>query len=190
MSAPTGQAAPAPGGAAAGLLTPEVLAMVGVTGPRLTAPAPVERDALRRFVQASMEQDPIHWDDEVARASRYGEVVAPPLYPVHVFRRPAGTPDPLDRLAEDPDWDGTDTSGLGSLPEIDLPLPRLLNGGVGAEVFRLARLGDVISMQARYLDLEEKATRSGPMVVVRVGTDYTLDTGEPLLRTVQTILRR
>ena len=38
-------------------------------------------------------------DEASARSSRYGAIVAPPLYVLHAARRAPGTPDPLERLA-------------------------------------------------------------------------------------------
>jgi acyl dehydratase len=136
-----------------------------------------------------MEVDPIHWDDEAARARGQDGVVAPPLYPLHAFPRPAGTPDPLDALADDADWDGIELVEDG-LPPADVPLPRLLNGGVAAEVFRLARIGDRISAQSRYAELTEREGRDGPMVFVVVETDYRDQDGELLLRTRTTMIAR
>ena len=122
-----------------------------------------------------MEGNPVHWDEEAAAASRYGEVVATPLYPMHsTTRRAPGTADPLDRVHDDPGWDGTDlAAGLGGLPPIDVPLKRILNGGTEAEFFRLAKLGDVVSAQSRYTDISEREGRSGPMVLLKVETTYT-----------------
>jgi N-terminal half of MaoC dehydratase len=171
------------------VLTPELQALVGVEGPVRTAAAPVGRDALRRFVQAAMEIDPIHWDDAVARARGYDGVVAPPLYPLHAFPRPDGAPDPFIALDADPDWDGIELVEDG-LPPLDVALPRLLNGGVAAEVFALARIGDVISARSRYAEITERTGRSGPMVFVVVETDYRDQTGRLLLRTRTTMIAR
>ena len=176
-------------GVSAEVITPELRALVGVEGPVRTAPSPLGRDALRRFVQAAMEIDPIHWDDAAARAQGHDGVVAPPLYPLHAFPRPDGSPDPLAALDEDPEWDGIELVEDG-LPPLDVPLPRLLNGGVAAEVFALARIGDVISARSRYAELTERAGRSGPMVLVVVETDYRDQTGRMLLRTRTTMIAR
>jgi acyl dehydratase len=177
------------GVSAGGVHGPELRALVGVQGPERTAPAPLGLDALRRFVQAAMEVDPIHWDDAAARARGYDGVVAPPLYPLHAFPRADGAPDPFDALGDDPDWDGIELVEDG-LPPLEVPLPRLLNGGVAAEVFALARIGDVISARSRYADISERAGRSGPMVLVVVETDYRDQTGRLLLRTRTTMIAR
>lgn len=179
---------PSPG-PRAGVLTPEMLALVGVAGPVLTAPAALGEDTLRRFCQAAMETDPIHFDTDAARTAGYAGIVAPPLYPLHAFPRQPGTPDPLDALAGDPDWDGIELVQDG-LPPLELGLTRLLNGGVEAEVFSLARVGETICCQSRYADIHERAGRTGPMVFVTVQTDYHTAAGRPLLRVRTTMIAR
>jgi acyl dehydratase len=176
--------------AAIDYLTPEVLALVGAKGPKVTAPVPLTEERLRRFMQGVMEDDPIHWDHEAAAASRYGEIVATPLWPGHAFVRAAGTPDPLDRLAEDPEWDGAGGSSQGGLPPLDLPLVRILNGGTEAEFFQLAKVGDVISSQAEYADITQREGRSGTLVIVRVRTVYTNQDDDVLVVVTSSLIRR
>jgi acyl dehydratase len=174
-----------------GFVTDEIRALIDVPGPRLTAVGPLGEDELRRFVQAVMETNPVHWDEGAARASRYEGLVAPPLYVWHALRREPGSPDPLDRLSSQPDWDGLDVSGgVGGLPPIDVPLRRVLNGGTEAEFFRLPRVGDVISAQSRYLDMVDREGRSGPMVFVTVETTYTNQDEQLLARVLSTIIMR
>jgi acyl dehydratase len=172
-------------------VTDEVRALIGVTGPKRTAPHPLGPDALRRFVQGAMETDPIHWDVAAAAARGHDGVVATPLYPVNAFPRPDGAPDPLERLVDDPEWDGSDVgAGLGGLPPVEIALKRVLNGGVDAEFHQLARVGDVISSQSRYLDIVERDGRSGTMVLVTVETTYTNQDDAVLLRVRSTIIIR
>ncbi len=173
----------------AGVITDEIRALVGTEGPLRVAPGPLGADTLRRFAQAAMEVDPIHWDAEAARARGYEGIVAPPLFPLHAFPRAPGTADPLDALAGDPDWDGIELVEDG-LPPVDVPLPRLLNGGVAAEVFGLARVGDVLSARSRYAGISEREGSSGPMVLVVVETDYRDQDARLLLRTRTTMIAR
>ena len=67
---------------------------------------------------------------------------------------------------------------------------RLLNGGVEAEIYGLAELGDTITCQARYADIHERGGRSGPMVFVVVQTDYRTTAGRALLRARTTMIAR
>jgi acyl dehydratase len=174
------------------LITEEARALIGVESTKRPAAVPVSEEMLRRFHQAVMESNPVHWDHDVAAASKYGEVVATPLFPLHGNRRAPGDPDPFDRLKGDPDQDGTFMAGSSTgLPPIELPLKRLLNGGTEAEFFRLARVGDVISSTSKYLDITERESRDGsPMVIIRIATTYTNQDDEVLAVITTSVIRR
>jgi acyl dehydratase len=172
-------------------VTPEVRAMVGLSGPKLTASHPLGADELRRFVQGAMESNPIHMNDAAASEAGFGGLVATPLFPVHSLRRPPGSPDPFERLQSVPDWDGLEPGGgLVGLAPVPVPLTRLLNGGVAAEFHQLAKVGDVISAQGRYVDISEREGRSGSMVLVTVETTYTNQDDDVLVRVRSTIIMR
>jgi acyl dehydratase len=164
--------------------------LVGTVGEPVTAPYPITADNIRRFTQAVMDPNPVFWDEELA-TSRYQAMVAPPLYVTHVFVRPPGTPDPLDELAGDPDWDGAPREGLArGLPPLDLPFKRLVNGGTEAEFFQLPKVGDVVTCRSRYADITQREGKSGPMVLVKVATDYTNQGGELLAVVTKTAILR
>ena len=159
----------------------EIRSYIGLEGEAITSPTPLSEDTLRRFVQAVMETDPVHWDPEVAAASKYRTVVATPLQPIHAFVRAAGTPDPADALSDDPDWDGIPRDqGRRGLPPVPVPLSRMLNGGTDAQFFQLARIGDVVTARSRYADIVEKQGKSGPMVIIKQETTYTNQDGDVL----------
>lgn len=164
----------------------------GMTAPRQTAPMPLERDTVRRFVQAIMDDDPIYWSDEAAARSRFAAITAPPLYPVHAFRRGPGTPDPLDSVAADPDADGTaGTDGIGfGLPPVESPFKRLLNGGNEIEFFRSLHVGETAVVTARYADVSVKQGSSGPLLLVVVESTFANEAGETLLVNKQTLIWR
>jgi acyl dehydratase len=173
-----------------GYVTDEHRALIEKRGPRQVAAAPVSEDGLRRFVQAVMETNPVHWASEVAQQEGFESVVATPLYPTHASRRPSGSPDPLDRLREDPEWDGAGGGSIGGLPALEFPLDRILNGGTEAEFFKLASVGDVISAQSRYVRIEDREGRSGPMVVATIETEYRDQHEALLVRVRNTLIRR
>jgi len=172
-------------------LTPEVKALIGLEGVPETCWEPVERSEVRRFAQAVMDDDPIFWDDAYARQTKYGSVVAPPLFPLFALRRPPGTPDPLAEAPTDPDFDGSAGLLRTGLPPVPLPqLPRLLNGGNEVEFYRLPPLGDRITARARYLDIYEKTGRSGTMVFIVIETRYLNQHDELLMLSRVTLIRR
>jgi acyl dehydratase len=175
------------------LITDEMRALIGVRGEPVTSAIPVSEELLRRFVHGVMEDNPVHWDHEVAAKSRYGEVVAPPLFVSHVHRRAPGDPDPFERFVEEPDHDGTllaKSGTTGGLPAIETDLKSLLNGGTEAEFYQLAKVGDVITAQSEYLDVTERESRSGPMLIIRIATTYTNQHGELLAVITNSIIRR
>lgn len=171
------------------LLTPEILAYVGVSTEWRFGCDPVEQGAVRRFAQAVMDDDP-HFGPEAPTDTRYGGPVAPPLFPNDVLRRPFGAPDPIQERAHDPHFDGT-APKTGGLPPIE-PLKgfAVLNGGAEFEVFRYARHGERVKVQERYAEIREKDSAKGPMLLVTVEAEYRTEAGELLLKARRTVLRR
>jgi acyl dehydratase len=170
-------------------ITDDVKKLIGYETDWVEAYDPVEQGAIRRFYQAVMDDDPAYWNTEYATTTKYTAVVAPPLFPLHAFRRPPDTPDPLDRMG-DPNFDGvTRDFGLG-LPPVPIAFPRLLNGGNEVEVYRLAHIGDRIRAKSKYVDIYQKEGRSGTLVFILVETVYADHKGELLLKSVQSHVLR
>ena len=172
-------------------ITPEIKALIGLEGEPQISWEPVERSEVRRFAQAVMDDDPIFWNDTHVKNTRYGAVVAPPLFPLFAYRSSPGFPDPLATAATDPDFDGFMGLLTSGLPPVSLPmLPRLLNGGNEVEFYQLPKLGDRITARAKYLDIYEKTGRSGTMVFIVVETRYTNHHDELLMISRLTLIRR
>ena len=51
---------------------------IGVTGPRQWSARPIETSAILNFLEAVEDGNPVYWDEEFARASRFGRTIAPP----------------------------------------------------------------------------------------------------------------
>lgn len=163
-----------------------------MTGRPMVASLPLERDPLRRFAQAVMDPDPTYFDGDFAERSKFGGIVAPPLYPVHAFRPPAGGEDPLDLVRADPDADGSGGSDgvFFGLEPIVSPFKRLLNGGNEIEFYRCLAIGETCVATARYADIQLKDGKSGPMLLVSIETTFTTDAGDLLLINKQTLIWR
>jgi len=170
-------------------ITPEVKALIGASA-EMHAWDEVERGALRRFVQAVMDVDPIYWDDEYAAATKYGGVVAPPLYPLYGFRYPPNMPDALEGALTDPHYHGSSFLPRFGLPDVPVPLYRILNGGNDIEFFALARPGDRLTAVSTIEDIYQKSGRSGVMVFVCMKFVITNQRGEVLLINRQRSIRR
>jgi hypothetical protein len=172
-------------------ITDEVRAMIGFETDFEDACDPVEQGQIRRHVQAIMDRDPLYYDQAYAASTRFGGIVAPPLFPLHAVTRSApAAADPLDPGLADPDFDGSSANVLrGALPP-PVPLKRTLNGGSEFEIFRLARPGERIRAKSRYVDIYQKNGRTGPIVFWVIETTYTTTDGELLLRATNTRMLR
>jgi acyl dehydratase len=135
------------------ILTEEVLKQVGKAGEPRTYE--VERGAIRRFAEAIGDPNPLFNDEQKARKTRFGGMIAPPT-----FCRSLGSP----------------------IPEVRLPALgdsfRGLDGGSEWEYFEPIRPGDRITVQTRLVELKESEGRLGPMVFITMETTYTNQFGE------------
>lgn len=166
----------------ASLLNDKLLSFIGMKSPVVEAPDPVEAGAVRRYAQAIMDDDPIFAVDQ--------DQLAPALFPMHMFRRPFGTPDPLDESARNPNYDGAIGSSIRGLPDLPFKGRTRLNGGAEIEVIRYAKHGDRVRMQSHYAEIRERASKSGPMLIVVVETRYFTSPDDILLSVRSTALYR
>jgi len=179
------------------VLTEEIRALIGVTGDKVEANLwGTEREDLRRFTQAIMDPDPRYWDDAFARTTKFGGIVAPPIYCTYLSRKtPPGADDPITRaFRENPESDGiggVDTDRRGALPPIPTTLRRIMNAGNEIEVYKYPTLGDRIFSQAKIADIKERVGRDGsPILFITTETVYTDQHGEVLCILRASSLRR
>ena len=127
----------------------------------------VERGAIKDFARAIGDLNPFYLDDEVGRASEWGDIIAPPTFPI-AFR------DESAALLRDL---GTDVS-------------RLLHGEQEFEIFRQLRPGETYLCRSTIVDQYEKTGKSGPMAFVVRETAVTDKDNEIVAKTRQiTVVR-
>lgn len=155
--------------ASASLITEEIRAWIGrETGPWTIEVTP--RD-VKRFAVATDDLNPLYLDEEYARKSRYGGLIAPPLF----YMAPLTEPVPESQLRPD---------GLpyeGKFPIPPTPLPRLMDGGTEIEFFTPIRVGDTLTGRSKIVDIYQKDGRTGPLIFVVRETTYTNQRGEIVL---------
>ena len=136
------------------LITDELRNMVGVEAePEVFE---VEKGHIRRFAEAVGDSNPLWRDETYARKSRYGSIIAPPM-----FLQDEGKNKFADRLME-----------------IPLPLQGFLNGGVEVEFFKPMIPGDVITTRAKLADLYEKHGKTGKLLFMVVEVTFINQRGE------------
>ncbi|PKB67536.1 MAG: hypothetical protein BZY82_02800 [SAR202 cluster bacterium Io17-Chloro-G3] len=176
-------------------LTDEVRAVIGAEGEFVEASWwVVEKEGLRRFSQALMDPDPRFWDDEFAKASKYGEITTPAIYCSYLDRAHPSQEDPVTRaFKENPGSDGIGgvRGGRGSLPNVPTDLVRILNAGNEIEVYQYPSIGDRIYSQGRYSGITEREGRDGSrMLIVTAETRYYNQRGDLLSITRSSTIRR
>ncbi len=171
-------------------ITPQVKALVGRWSDWVVGSHPVEGSEVRRFYQGTMDYNPNYFDAARAARSRYGALIAPPAFVVHLFRRrPDDTADPFDR-AGDPDFDDASRRFREHLPRVPIPLPGSLNGGYELEFSSYVKVGEWVRCRSRYRDIYQRDGKAGPIVFVLVEDEYATRDGRPILRCTNTAIMR
>ncbi|SRR5713226_3985618 len=106
----------------------------------------VERGKIKEFARAIGDLSPFYLDDAVGRASEWGDIIAPPTFPV-TFRD-----------------ENADTGSM--LRDLGVDIARILHGEQEFEHFKPIRPGETYLCRSRITDIYEKTGRSGPMAFV------------------------
>ena len=135
-----------------------------------------DRD-IRRFAQAIEDPNPLYMDPEYAKNTKYGSVIAPPLF-CQMF---AYSDVPASQLKED-----------GSPKEIDVPLPteRVLGGGSSFEIGEPVRAGDTITVNKKITDIYQKKGKSGILYFVIIDNLWTNQDGQMVAHETATYIHR
>jgi acyl dehydratase len=106
----------------------------------------VERGKIKEFARAIGDLSPFYLDDAVGRASEWGDIVAPPTFPI-TFRD-----------------ENADTGVM--LRDLGVDISRILHGEQEFEHFKPIRPGETYLCRSRVSDIYEKSGRSGAMAFV------------------------
>jgi acyl dehydratase len=123
---------------------------IGTTGPAVSMT--IDASQIRLFAEAIGDPNPLYYDEDYARSTRWGGVIAPPTLLCMIFA-------PLP------------------VPRVDFGLVGL-NGGSSFEAFRPVRPGDTITGQARLANVRAVRGRSGEMLITERETRYTNGKGQ------------
>ena len=119
---------------------------IGLEGPPVTTE--IEKGAIIKFAQAIEDDNPVFNDEEAARKSQYGGLIAPPTFLRSV------------------------RSSRREVP-FDIPFNNALDGGSEWEYFEAVRPGDLITAVSRITDMQERTGRMGVMIITTTVTTYT-----------------
>ncbi|MEE8398334.1 MAG: MaoC family dehydratase N-terminal domain-containing protein [Desulfobacterales bacterium] len=152
------------------MLPEEVTRFIGKKGP--PSVFVVEKEAIRRFADAVDDPNPLYWDDDYAKESRHGSILAPPGF----ISAPwfSGRPRKWGRKGE-----GAPDETAGARPAIaKAGFGRILDGGIEYEFTKPVKAGDTITSQSTITDITVREGSTGKMVFMTTETTYTNQDGE------------
>lgn len=141
----------------------------------------VEKGAIEKYVDAVDDPNPLYWNEEYARKSKYGSVIAPPGFlgwPSIMKMKTENQPLPLaigGKLAQ-------------ALAEIGYG--RVVNGTMAFEFFQPVYSGEALNSEAVIESIVEKEGRSGKMVFVTTTRTYYNSMGEKVATQSHTTVHR
>ena len=108
----------------------------------------IEKGMLRMFVQAIGDPNPLWQDEEYAKKSGYGGIIAPPTFPLAIY---------INELIEQKPFLGSEG----------------LNAGNEVEFYQPIRTGDIITVTAKFTDVNEREGKRGKMGFIDTQVTYT-----------------
>jgi len=134
----------------------------------------------QRFAAAVDDLNPLYFDEDFARSLGHPGLVVPPNY-LATLRGAQDFGPPEDALLPD-----------GMAPSARPPLDNLMGMGGGQKLtfHRPAYCGEPIEGQRKVTGVQEKAGRSGPLVIIEDELVYSTQAGEPVLTLCNTLLCR
>jgi acyl dehydratase len=127
------------------ILTDEMMKVIGYKTPPVTHE--IGRGAIRKFAQSIEDSNPLFNDEQDARETRFGGMIAPPTF-------------------------GRSLGGIFLRLPFQLP-KRGLDGGSEWEFFHPIRPGDRITVQTKLADLKESEGKMGVMIFHTYEVSYT-----------------
>jgi acyl dehydratase len=134
----------------------------------------VEKELVRRFVEAIQDPNPLWTDEEYAKGTRYGGTIVPPQIFCAIMTIARCSPE----------------TGKIPIPVSEAPLPRenVLEGEEMWEFFRPLRVGDVITSHTRLADVKLREGRLGEMFILVYEAETTNQDGALVARSTNTLV--
>ena len=129
----------------------------------------IEKGAIRKLAEAIGDPNPLWQDEEYAKKTKYGGIIAPPTFLWSLRNEEAVI------WANDPDLS---------------PVKRFFHGGTDFELYKPVRPGDRITVTDRLADAFEREGKSGKMLTMIDETIFTNQDGEVVARAINTLIRR
>jgi len=138
---------------------------------------------IQRYALTIGDDNPLYFDEEYAKSTPYGGIIAPPNYLTAVISWGNGVPEA--ELTAD---------GLGRRRDGEYAFPikaqRRMAGGQELEFHQPVRPGDLITRKSRTTGMEQREGKSGPFVLVYSEQRFFNQRDELLVTCRQTTIMR
>nr|WP_052012182.1 MaoC family dehydratase N-terminal domain-containing protein [Alicyclobacillus hesperidum] len=124
----------------------------------------VEKGAIRKFAQAIGDDNPLYSNEEAAKKSRYGRLVAPPTF--------------------------SRTFDYGRIPNLVLPTAGLIHGEQSYVFHRPILAGDVLYASQALVDVKERSGKLGRMIILLFSYKVENEAGDLVQTATSTIIYR
>ena len=133
----------------------------------------VEKGAIRRYADAVGDNNPLYYDEEYAKNSRYGCIIAPPGF-FGWAKKTISSSEGLIGL-------------IGAM--IEAGYAGILDGGMAYDFFLPVRAGDTLVGSPKVADIALKEGKT-KMMILRFETSYTNQNGDIVAKSYQTLIGR
>jgi len=160
------------------MLPEEVTKSIGKAGDVIILE--VEKGAIRRYADAVDDQNPLYWDEEYARNSSYGSIIAPPGF--------FGWPTKWARGSTFPVFSEVMVELMAGLAKAGYS--QTIDGGIDYEFFCPVRAGDTLSASSVIKDITEREDKAGKVVFMITETTYTNQNSDLVAKVRQIFVNR
>jgi acyl dehydratase len=147
------------------MLTEEIKKLIGMTGSGKVYE--VEKGAISRFADAVDDTNPLYHDNEYARNSRYGSIIAPPGFFGWPLKQARGSPLTIDISAE----------LISAFEKAGYPLSSAIDGSIEYEFFLPVHAGDILTATTTVRNLRERTENTGHMLFIILETTFRNQSG-------------
>ena len=119
----------------------------------------LEKGSISRFADSVGNTNPLYWDEEHAKNSKYGSIISVPGF----YGWPV-------KGSNDPGF-GETMSELSTVLAKN-GITKMLNGGTEFEYFAPVRAGDTLSATSKIVEIIEREGRAGNLIFIITETTY------------------
>ena len=133
----------------------------------------VEKGAIRRYADAVGDNNPLYYDEEYAKKTKYGGIIAPPGF-FGWAKKTISSSEGLIGL-------------IGAM--IEAGYAGILDGGMAYDFYLPVRVGDTLVGSPKVADISLKEGKT-KMMILRFETSYTNQNGDIVAKSYQTLIGR